>query len=218
VVRDLRVRLGPRTLKGRLEVALRARQDGTRTNLSGTWLRFRTGSPDSWWARLDLPRAELSARTGDRLDARVELRARDASPLTAMLASEGNLGTKLAVAVVPTSDLRASGEILAAPSAFEARSVVARADGFDLDLELAQLGRERIGAAVVVVGALRAGIDLGDDPQGAKLFGADAWFAARRAALRARERAYEGCRASPGALRGGDAMCAPGSPGSGRCP
>ncbi|HEY8089805.1 MAG TPA: hypothetical protein VIF09_18220, partial [Polyangiaceae bacterium] len=186
----LRVRMGSQTLRGALSLALRAHQEGLRTDVSGTSLQFRAPGT-GWWASADLPDAELTLHGGARLDARVDLRARDASPISALLAEHAGLATNLAVALVPTSGLRATGEIVARPSAFEARSFVVRADGFDLDLELAQLGGERAGAAFVVVGAIQAGVDLNDHPEAVRLFGADSWFARRRAALRTRERAYE---------------------------
>jgi hypothetical protein len=188
---DVRARVGSMAMRGDLELRLRARQRGGLTDVSGSSLQFRPPAKDGWWARVDVPQATVSLRGGPRINARVLVRAQDASPLTALLESHADVAAKLALGVVSTSDLRASGDIVAGPAAFEARSFVIRADGLGIDFEMAELGPERIGAAYLVVGPVHAGVDLQNDSTRVMLFGAEPWFAAKRTALRARERAYE---------------------------
>lgn len=176
---------------GDLTLLLKARQRGWLTDVSGSYLQFRPQAKDGWWARVDVPQATVSLRGGARVNARVLVRAQDASPITALLESHADVAAKLALGVVSTSDLHASGDIVAGPSAFEARSFVIRADGLGMDFEMAKLGRERMGAAYLVVGPVHAGVDLRNDSTRVMLFGAEPWFVAKRTAMRARERAYE---------------------------
>jgi len=74
------------------------------------------------------------------------------------------------------------------PTVLEARSVVARAEGFDMQLELATLGHEHRVAVLVIAGPLRVGVDVVDDATKLLLFGADQWFPARVASIRTEER------------------------------
>jgi hypothetical protein len=84
--------------------------------------------------------------------------------------------------------LIAGGEIVLMPTVLEARSVVARAEGFDMQLELATLGHEHRVAVLVIAGPLRVGVDVVDDATKLLLFGADQWFPARVASIRTEER------------------------------
>ena len=191
VARDVSARVGSMAMLGDLELSLKARQRGWQTDVSGSSMRFRPHAKDGWWARVDVPQATMSLRGGGRVSARVVVQAQDASPITALIESHADLAAKLALGVVSTSDLRASGDIVAGPSALEARSFVIRADGLGVDFEMAKLGPERIGAAYLVVGPVHAGVDLKNDSTSVMLFGAEPWFVAKRTAMRARERAYE---------------------------
>ncbi len=118
----------------------------------------------------------------------MSLRAKDASPATALLRDEADLPEQLALGLVSTSGLSADGEIVLAPRVLEARSVVARADGFDMQLELATLGRQRTVAVFVVAGPLRVGVDVVNDATKVMLFGAEPWFATRVASIRDEEK------------------------------
>jgi hypothetical protein len=191
IVRDLSMRVGSQAVQGELAVALTAKQRGGQTDITGSSIHLHPSVKDGWWARLDLPKASMSLRGGFHLDAQILVHAQDASPITALLESHAAFAAKLAIGVVSTTDLRASGEIVVAPSAFEVRSVVARADGLGMSFEMAKLGQERIGAALLVAGPVRAGVDLHNDSTSVMLEGAEPWFVAKTAALRLRERAYE---------------------------
>lgn len=183
------VRVGDLRLHGNAEVHVLARQDGAVTDLSASTARFREPADGGWWAEVDLPQAALASAGGAfRLRARAVARAKDASPITSLLASHADIVSKVALGAIPTSDLRASGEVVLAPSLVEARSVVAGTTGFRLDLELVTRGTRRDLAAVLAVGPVHAGIDVSGGETEVFLNGVEPWFTARVNAMRARRR------------------------------
>jgi len=185
--RDVQVRTGAETLSGRLEVAVRATRRRGLTDLSGSTLRFQGERSMDWWGALEVSRGVVSTRGGARLRAQLAGRAKDAGPFVSWIQSRADLGTKLALGVLPTAGLETSGEILLTPAAVEARSIRARADGFDMSLEFAKLRHTRTCALMLDIGPVRAGVDMTDGTTRVMLFGAEPWFASRVAALRALE-------------------------------
>ena len=189
LARGMTVHVGSRrSLRGDLAVTLSARQDGAVTDVSGSGVRFQDTQGAGWWANAQLLDARLQTIHGPCLRARVSLLAKDASPVTTLLRDGADLPEQLALGLISTSGLSAGGEIVLMPSVLEARSVVARADGFDMQLELATLGHEHRVAVFVIAGPLRVGVDVVDDATKVMLFGADQWFPARVASIRTEER------------------------------
>src|SRR6202007_603331 len=94
LARDVTVRVGPRSLRGDVTVALRARHDGDATDLSGSSVAIREGQPEGWWATADLRGARFALRGGPSVRAWVIARAKDASPVKALLSSEADLPSK----------------------------------------------------------------------------------------------------------------------------
>jgi hypothetical protein len=187
----VRVRVAGASMLGDAQVNVKAKQGRGSTDLSGSWLLFRERRDDPWWGRVDASQATLATRGGLRFRATILAHARDAGPVTTLLSSEAGLPERLALAVLPTSDLSASGEIVLASRLVEARSVLARTDGFGLSLELLSRGTDQTMAMYFVAGPVQAGVGREGDRTSVHLFGAEPWFAARRAAIRATERLYE---------------------------
>jgi hypothetical protein len=184
--RAVSVRVGDLVLRGNADVHVHARQDGAATDLSGSTARFREPAEGGWWADVELPQATLAlARPGLRLQACAIARAKDATPVVSLIASHADVAAKVALGAIPTTDLRASGEIVLAPSLTEARSVVAETGAFRLDLELLTRGRQRDAAVVLALGPVRAGVDVSDGGTDVFLNGVEPWFVARVNALRA---------------------------------
>ncbi len=187
---SLRAHVGAQVLSGDLRVLVQAARRRGITDVSGSRVTFRESTPDGWWARIDTSQA-LVDFNGKRLRAHLLASAKDASPIRALIDSHTGVAAQLALGVVPSSELRAAGDILVGPSLFEVRSATASASGFGVGLELANLGQARTVALDLVVGPVHAGIDVTPDGTRVVLFGADTWFAARVASLRAVERRYE---------------------------
>jgi hypothetical protein len=189
LARGVTVHVGSRrSLRGDLTVALSARARDNVTDVSGSTVRFQEAQEDGWWADAQLREARLEGRGGPSLRAHVSLRAKDASPVTALLRDQAGLPEQLALGLVSTSGLSAEGELVLTPRVLEARSVIASADGFDMRLELATLGRQRTVAVFVVAGPLRVGVDVVNDATKVMLFGAEPWFATRVASIRDEEK------------------------------
>ncbi|HEY6463576.1 MAG TPA: hypothetical protein VIY73_25585 [Polyangiaceae bacterium] len=191
VARGLRVKAGDRTLDGDATATIMARSSGAYTAVRGTNVSFRERAPDGWWAKAWLEDGWLSFGGGPRFRGKVVVHAKDASPLEAMVAPHLAGVTSLALGAVPTGDLDASGEVLVSRSAVEAREVWARSDGFDMGLELVNLGPRKEGALLVEVGLVHAGVDLSCGKGGVILFGAGPWFAAKSASVREVARRFE---------------------------
>ncbi|HEY1691569.1 MAG TPA: hypothetical protein VGG39_05390 [Polyangiaceae bacterium] len=191
VARGLRVHAGDRTLDGDATATLLARSTGQYTALRGSSVVFRERASDGWWAKAWLEDGWLSFGGGPRFRGKVVVHAKDASPLEAMVAPRLAGVESLALGAVPTGDLDASGELLVSRSAVEAREVWARSDGFDMGLELVNLGPRKEGALLVEVGLVHAGVDLSSGQGGVILFGAGPWFAAKSASVREVARRFE---------------------------
>jgi hypothetical protein len=134
--------------------------------------------------------AILEVSGGLRLRGQVAVAARDGSPITSLLESNANVAAKLALGLVPTSDLVGSGDVVVGPSVFEARAVQARSPGFDMNLEYAQMGPGRSVAIYLVVGPVASGIDVSGDGTKVVLSEPAQWFATRVVAMRAAEQRY----------------------------
>ena len=186
----LRARVGAKVLSGDLRVVVQAARGRGITDLSGSSVTFREPTPDGWWGRVDTSPAWLDAH-GGRLRAHLLASAKDPSPIRALIDSHAGVAAQLALGVVPSSELRAAGDLVVGPSLLEVRSATAAAGDFGLGLELARLGDARAVAVDVVKGPVHAGVDVTRDGTRVVLFGADAWFAARVASLRAFERQHE---------------------------
>ena len=192
-VRNVRVQVGSQTMTGHVKVTVRAAQRGEVTDLAGTAVAFEdAGGPETigWWGRVEATYARVRLRGGARLQARIAIRAKDAAPAVAMLANATAIPS-WALDAISTKRLSATGEIVVAPRVLEARSVRALGDGVGLGFEFAKLGPEKQWALIVESGTLRAAVDAERGKTSVMLFGAEPWFLARSASLRAVERRYE---------------------------
>ena len=190
-LRGLRVRLGTRGLDGDLALAMLARRASGSTDLAGSYATFRETRADGWWGRIDAVSADVRSSGGLRMRARVRVAARDASPITAVIESHAALAAQLALGIVPTSDLQATGELVVAPSLVAVRSATAEASGFGLALEASKVGKDPSMAMSLVVGGIHAGVGVTRSGTSVVLAGIDSWFGSRVTAMRAAERRYE---------------------------
>jgi hypothetical protein len=192
--RDLALRMASRQIEGDMTVAIRARQRGSTTDLSGSQAAFRStgtaGTPD-WWGRVQLRHARFQVRPEPLFRASVSAASSDGSPLTSLVADNTAIPEWL-LRVVSTKGLEATGDLLVTPSVFAMRSVEAHAKGADADFELGQVRSERKEWALLLdLGIARAGVDVADGRTQVLLFGARPWFASKVASLQAAERRSE---------------------------
>jgi hypothetical protein len=194
-IHDVTVRAGDQRLRGNMDVLVQARAEGETTDVSGTTVLFREArdeakplrDEDPWWASAELQQAHLVLDGGPRLQARVVARARDAGPIATLVEGEVSLPAKLAMGLVSTRGVAATGTVVLAPSLLEARSVRVQAEGFDLALELRTLGTSQDAAVFVKSGPVQVGIDVARAGTSVYLFGAEPWYAQRVAMIRAAE-------------------------------
>lgn len=190
---NLRLRLGARRLEGALSVALTARQRGAVMDLSGGQLAFQSdGAPGTldWWGRVQLRQGALTLSRGLRFRSSISAAAKDASPLTALIADHTALPQWLMDAV-STKGFEATGQLLLTPSVFAVRSVQAHAEGANVDFELGKIRADTEWVLLLDLGAPVAGVDVASGKTQVVLFGARPWFQRRAAALEAAERRSE---------------------------
>jgi hypothetical protein len=191
--RRLRMRVGAGRMDGELTAALQATQRGRVTELSGSRLEFKsTGAPGTldWWGRVHLDDATVRIHPDVRFRTRFTAQARDASPLTAYVASNTAIPRWL-IGTVSTKQLDVTGEVLVSPSVFALRSVQAHARGADVGFEMSTIGADKEWALLLDLGAVVAGIGNDDGSTQVLLFGARPWFQQRTESLQALERRGE---------------------------
>jgi hypothetical protein len=186
VVPNLKVHTGDQAMAGELRVEVEANARRSETDFSGTTMAFTsvaaTGESD-WWVRSRFDSARLSTGQGVHFRGLVSATAKDATPVGAFIAKESPVPRWL-VDAVPTDRLRITGEVLAGPSAFEVRSLEARADGSSVDFEFGKLADWKEWVLLLDAGPVRAGLRAGDGGAQFVLFNAGPWFQEQTAALR----------------------------------
>ncbi len=196
IARDLAVQAGARSLNGILKLQLRARRRGERTILSGSTLAFDSTGPTatdasaSWWARADLVDAELS-EGGLHFRGKVHLKAKDASPLVAMIGADTAVPTWVADDV-PLHGLEAESELRLSPTRLEVRSLTAHGGSDTVELEYARQTSPPPStewALLVEAGPIHVAVRGGDEGTKLVLFGARPWYDRMASGLRARESA-----------------------------
>jgi hypothetical protein len=184
-----KIRAGDDVLAGEFGIAIEARAEGARTNFSGTTVEFTSpatqDAPD-WWVRARLDRALLSLGQSVPFHGLFSANAKDASPLGAFIAKESPVPRWL-VDAIPTNRLQITGDVLAGPSTFEVRSLVAKADGSSVNFEFESLAEWTEWAMLLEAGPIRAGIRAGDGGTQVVLFDARPWFQRQTEVLRAIE-------------------------------
>ena len=189
ISRGLQARLGSRVLRGVLELVMKARKADDETDLAGTRVVF-TGDTASaetnWWARADVSTSVLRMGPTASLRAHLQGFAKDGSPLTVALSQSAGI-PKFLMDLVSTKALEVSGDLVVAPSIFEARSIRAHGDGFDANLEYAALGPQKRWALALDLGLVRVGVHSADDHTEVVLFDVMPWFDARVASLQSSE-------------------------------
>jgi hypothetical protein len=190
--RDLRLRVGSEELAGALTLAMRATQNGGVTDLSGSQVEFKNDAPESadWWGRVHLRDATVRLLPELRVRTQLSAEARDASPLTALVASNTAIPQWL-LSAVSTKQLAVTGEVLLTPSVFAVRSMQAHAEGADVGFELSSIRADRDWALLLDLGAVVAGVDVANGKSQVLLFGARPWFQRKAASLQAAEQRNE---------------------------
>jgi hypothetical protein len=193
VARDVRMRMGARSMPGELVVALHASEHGDRTDLSGSSISFKgAGTPGTldWWGQVHLRQTTLRVRPRLLFETSVTAEAKDASPWTALVASSTPI-PQWALNLVSTAQFEVTGDVLATPSVFAARSVKADAEGADVRFELAKTPATTGWAMLLDLGALVGGVGVADGKTQVLLFGARPWFQERTARLQSEGRRNE---------------------------
>jgi len=193
VLRAVRARVGSTELFGDIECALRARRAGSAadsTNLSGTTLAVTnagTGEAgareDAWWAEGALRNATFWTHGGAHLAAKVHVTAKDASPVTTLVAQ--NTGVPAwAANIFRMPVLDADAEVKASPSSLEVHSLLAHGGNVSVRAEYTRRDGRQDGAVLLDLGWMDLGYDLADGSTGLVIVGPDTWFGHKVAALR----------------------------------
>jgi hypothetical protein len=189
----VRIRIGAQTMAGELTVGLRATQSGDVTDLSGSHVEYKSaGAPETldWWGRAQLRDASVRIHPEVRFRTRLSAEAKDASPVTALVASNTAIPQWLMNAV-STKQFEVTGGILMTSSVFAVRSLQAHAQGADVGFELSKIRANKDWALLLDIGAVVAGVDVANGKTQLLLFGARPWFQQKAAWLQAVEQRNE---------------------------
>jgi len=184
--RGLRARLGSQSARGDAQLGVLARRSEHGADVSGSTLAF-TGvvggdTAQDWWAHAELQHAIFDPKKGMRLHADIRAAAKNAAPLVRAAASEMPVPSWL-VDAVSTQGFEAKGEILASPSALEARSVNVHAQGVDARFAFLHRPSRTQWLLWADLGLLKVGLHSDDGKAAVVLFGARSWFDEGAAAL-----------------------------------
>jgi len=193
VAQGLRARVGSTEFFGDVDCLVRAqRTERARgsTDLSGSTLAVthagtgsRSSPEDAWWANVTLREAALRSRGDVRLDAKVHLAAKDATPATVLVSQNTDVPTWVAnIFRMPVLD--ADAQIRVGPASVEVRSLLAHGGSSSLRAEYAKRDGRQEGAVLADLGWIDLGYDLADGGSGLVLFGPDAWYARKTAGMR----------------------------------
>jgi hypothetical protein len=187
---SLRVRIASRTIAGDLSMVLRAQGRGNSTDLSGSLLAFDSAAAeppaDPWWARVELTESELRASAGLGFRAKLHATAKDASPVSAMLATRTFVPAWI-LGVMPMNGLDVTCELRTGASWLEVRSLVAHG-GMDLvQLEYSRRHEAAEWALLLQASVIQAGFYSGASGTQFVLFGVRPWFEQKVQALKTRE-------------------------------
>jgi hypothetical protein len=192
VTRSMRARAGTTELFGDLDCIVRARRSagaGGVTDVSGSTLALShagtgKGAPgeDSWWGNIALRDATLRTLGGLRFQASAHVTAKDASPATAIVSQNSGVPT-WAANIFRMPVLGADAQVRLAPAVLEVRSLVARGGGTSVRAEYAKRDGRQDGAVLLDLGWTDLGYDLADGSTGLIVFGPQAWYAHKVAAM-----------------------------------
>jgi hypothetical protein len=187
--RSIRAHFAGEAIAGDARLVLRAAARGGEMDVSGSSLTFHTdgGAAAPWWGGAELTEATLRGLRAPHLRARVALHAKDASPLAALLATKTSI-PKFLLDAVSTTDLQATGDILATPSLVEARAVRVHCDGLDSRFEYVLQGSTAAWALWLDLGLARVSAYQENGSNEIALFDTEPWFAQRVARIRTVER------------------------------
>jgi hypothetical protein len=187
--RGLRARFVGEAIAGDARLALRAAAKAGVVDLSGTSLTFHAdpaSAREPWWGGVELTEATVRGWQTPRLQARIALHAKDASPLAALVVRKTPI-PKLAVDAVSTADFQATADVVLSPSLVEARSVLAHCAGLDGRFEYVLRGVDAGWAIWLDLGMVRASAYAQNGSTEVTLFDTEPWFVQRVARLRAVE-------------------------------
>jgi hypothetical protein len=186
--RGMHARIGSTSAGGDATLGVLAHASGHSVDVSGSTLAFTGGlgsdAPAGWWARAELQRAIFDPKNGMHLRADIRATAKDASPIALAVARDTPVPSWL-VNAVSTKGFEATGEILATPSAFEARSVKAHAEGVDARFAFLHRPRATQWILWVNLGLLEVGVHSDDGKADVVVLGARSWFDQGAATLQA---------------------------------
>ncbi len=189
-VHALRGHLASKDLFGNLSIHLHARKDGGATVLSGSTFAFDsivTGPArvhdEGWWGHAELPLAELRAADGPAFHARMHLSASDASPISALVASQTPIPRWL-LAAIPMNHLEVTGELLADPRTLDVRSLSAQGGSDRIELEYTSQNKRTEWALLAEAGPFGTSFHMQNGHMDFVLVDARAWYEERVAMLR----------------------------------
>jgi len=201
-LRRLDLRSGTRRLLGDgvLAIIARGRPEADSVDLTGTTLsidHLAGAGDDDWWARAEILDGGIrSLGRGAQARADVQLRARDARPVDAVVSSISGV-PKWVLGIFALPNLTARSEIRLAANSMEVRGLKASGGSSLVQLELVKAPSEMRGVVFASHGDLSIGLGLGAETPHVVLLDAEKWFMTRQADLQHRSPMAGG---APGAL------------------
>jgi hypothetical protein len=195
-VYGLHAHVGSKALDGNAALRLRATAHRGATDLSGSNFAFdsvaaptggaatSTTRESGWWSRMEIAPCTLRLPGGPAFDGQIHFTARDASPITAFIASQTPLPAWVMNAFVPMAGLDVNGRVRGGPSGLAIRSLVARGGGNTVQLEYDSRAKDEEWALLVEAGALGASLHVRDGHTEFVLSDARSWYENKVASLR----------------------------------
>jgi len=178
--RALEMRVGTKSVRGDLSVNIvaHANQDGS-TTFNGTTVSFQepTPTPENekpWWMKMEL-RGTMRGSPELSTDARILIRARNASPGTEVLASETGI-PHWAANLFTMNDLHAEAHVQLEPDQLRIHNFHANGDGAFFNMEYAKTGNQSRGAIKVGAAGFGADVALVNGDTSVMLMPAQDWY------------------------------------------
>lgn len=170
--------LGKETLSGSLSAKVRTRAEKGETVFSGSSIAFdgsMTPKAESWWTRIEVSSGSVKASLPHHLRMQVQVRAKNATPATALLASVTGVPRWLLEAA-PFDDLRGGAAVTIRPDIAELRSVSVKGGAQALRFEYAERGKTTEWLLMADAGPLRVGIHSSRIGTDIRLLDVESWF------------------------------------------
>ena len=172
------VPLGKETLSGSISAKIRTRPDKDSTVFSGTSIAFdgaMAPRAEPWWTRIEVSSGTVKASLPHSLRMQTQLRAKNATPAAALLASVTGV-PRWVLDAAPLDDLRGSAGVYVKPDTVELRSVSVKGGAQAFRFEYAERGKNTEWLLMADAGPLRLGIHSSRIGTDIRLLDVESWY------------------------------------------